>query len=285
MSKEDADHITSRMKILDFMNSKAEEDNLSWISPVNIKHSRQILVELPQENIGFWSQNKKEFENISGRRLRIADIGCGRGHLTKELAEKYKEADVFGIDISAEAVKSAIIKLDSYSNGFAIGGDANKVLPELEEFDFIYAVNVIQDSKNPIQLLNKLEKNVRNGGYIAITVPGRAALEMFPNHRDFDDEKNLPFMIMEDINAEGEEVIWKQYAIPEEKIKQKIRNTNLEIVNEEMLPADASGLPKLMSLLEKEERIDQAKKIADKQSENPKKGPKVNFYLLKKEVS
>ena len=273
MVKKDPDHITARMEILDFVNSKTEEEDLSWISPVNVEHARKFLVELPEE--------VADIGDAEGT-FRIADIGCGRGELTKEIAEKYKEVDAFGIDISAEAVKSAIIKLDDHNNGFAIGGNANKLLSELEDFNFIYAINVVQDSTKPIKLMQKMAENLEHGGHIAMTIPGENALEMFPEHRDFDDKKSLPFMIMEDINAEGEEIIWKQYAIPREKLKENLEKMNLKIDAERKLPADASGLPKLMKLLEKDERVNEAEKIASSQDENPEKGPKVNFYLLKK---
>ncbi len=278
----DPDHIVSRMELLDFMNGRTEEEDLSWISPVGHDTSKEMLISLPKDNLEYWYQNRSEFENIAGRRLRIADIGCGEGDLTKSLANEYSKADVFGIDISAEAIKSSIISLDDLDNGFAIGGDANQILPELRDFDFIYAINVVQDSKNPIKFLHNLGNSLRDGGYIVITVPGEEALKMFPEHRKFDDEKGLPYMIMENIDTEDGKIHWKQYAMPEEDMDKLVAETDLKIVESGDLRADATGLSDLMELLEKEERKEEARKIERLQQKNPKSGPSVNYYLMRK---
>jgi SAM-dependent methyltransferase len=278
----DIDHIVSRMELLDFMNSRTEEEDLSWISPVGHNTSKEMLIRLPKDNLECWYQNRAEFENVAGRRLRIADVGCGEGDLTESLAEKYSKADVFGIDISAEAIKSTIISLDDLENGFAIGGDANQILSELQEFDFIYAINVVQDSKKPIRFINNLERSLRKGGYVVITAPGKEALEMFPEHREFDNEIELPFMIMEDIKTEDSKIHWKQYAIPEKDMNRIVADTHLEIVDNGSMRADATGLSELMELLEKEERKKQAKKIERLQQKDPMSGPTVNYYLMRK---
>lgn len=281
--KGNPDDIESRINVLDLVNSKSyDEEDLSWISPANMEHSLKFLANLPDKYSEIWPDKKQAFENISGRKYRIADIGCGRGKFAELLASEYSSADIFGIDLSAEAIKSTILKLDDYENGFAVGGDVTELLSELGEFDFIYAVNMIQDTSNPVQTIEHIENNLRSGGYLAVTVPGEEALETFPEHREHDEDMDLPYMIMEDIEAGEENIVWKQYAFPEEKFRGIIKDTKLEIKDKRELTADAGGMPHLMKMLGKEEKVEEAKKIAKTQKENPEKGPKVEFYLLEK---
>ena len=55
----------------------------------------------------FWKERSAPFEDLFAmikvrEGLRVVDLGCGTGELTRELAERLPGSDVLGIDVSPE---------------------------------------------------------------------------------------------------------------------------------------------------------------------------------------
>lgn len=102
------------------------------------------------------------------RRKRILDAGCGSGRLTGNVARKFKDAEVFGVDIG----RSIVLAHEKYklSNLELIQADIN-FLPFPEYFfDYVWSEGVIHHTKNPEKSFKELSRVLKKGGRIYIWV-------------------------------------------------------------------------------------------------------------------
>src|ERR1700731_4791427 len=77
------------------------------------------------------------------RQMRVLEIGCGAGRITRALANLFGE--VHAVDISSEMVAAAQKAVESFPNAhvYQNNGCDLSVVPDLE-FDFAYSVIVFQ---------------------------------------------------------------------------------------------------------------------------------------------
>src|SRR4051812_18969709 len=66
----------------------------------------------PQQYDKFRSAREQPFDDLvalikPATSLRIVDLGCGPGNLTRKLAERFTDADVVGLDSSMEMLATA----------------------------------------------------------------------------------------------------------------------------------------------------------------------------------
>lgn len=57
-----------------------------------------------------------EMTSELSEKSKILEIGCGTGRNLKILADKYKNSEIIGVDLSAEMIKKAKVKLNDYEN-------------------------------------------------------------------------------------------------------------------------------------------------------------------------
>lgn len=98
----------------------------------------------------------------------ILDVGCGEGFITYKLADKFKEAFIFGIDIEKEYIDYAR-EFNSAAN-ICYKVDEIDTLPTWD-FDLIIATEVLEHLENPKDAIKKLKAVSNNGGIILITIP------------------------------------------------------------------------------------------------------------------
>jgi len=125
----------------------------------------------------------------------VLDVGCALGAFLEE-AEK-KGLDAFGIDISADAVAYCRQKgLRAYK------GSLKGFNPVSERIDAITAFEVIEHEREPLAMLKRAYKLLRNGGTITITTPNHDSFwrkimgkwwfgYQHPEHLFFFDPKSL----------------------------------------------------------------------------------------------
>ncbi len=98
--------------------------------------------------------------------LKVVDLGCGTGELTRRLAEALPNSEVLGLDSSpqmlaqAESVKRAGLT-------FELGDQANLS----GTWDLIFSNAALQWSENHPELIGHLYGRLAPGGQIAVQVP------------------------------------------------------------------------------------------------------------------
>lgn len=113
-----------------------------------------------------YTQEKK----VPSSDLRVLDIGCGSGRISKELMKKGYQ--VVGLDFSEEAIKKAL----------AQGVNAKKTnldegIPENSEaYDIVWAGDIVEHVFDPIGLLKESQRVLKTGGAMLITIPSDVGL-------------------------------------------------------------------------------------------------------------
>ncbi|HJU42579.1 MAG TPA: class I SAM-dependent methyltransferase [Vicinamibacterales bacterium] len=98
----------------------------------------------------------------------MLEVGCSRGYLTSYFIAAGRR--VFGVDVSAEAVRAA---RDAFGDHFGVGLDA--ALAQAP-FDFIYHVGLIGCVADPLGLTRQLLEMLKPGGMLVFNAPNRMAL-------------------------------------------------------------------------------------------------------------
>src|SRR5919198_636143 len=98
--------------------------------------------------------------------LKVVDLGCGTGELTRQLADALPNSDVTGIDSSASMLEKAS-SFESPSLHFMQGDQAQLA----GEWDLIFSNAALQWSENHAELIPSLYTKLAAGGQIAVQVP------------------------------------------------------------------------------------------------------------------
>lgn len=101
------------------------------------------------------------------KKMNILDIGCGAGAALLEIKNRFRNADIYGVEICEEPAKIA--------KGFAnvITGSIEEIDLPYEEgfFDYIILADVLEHLVNPWDVLRKLKKYLKNTGHIIASIP------------------------------------------------------------------------------------------------------------------
>jgi trans-aconitate 2-methyltransferase len=98
---------------------------------------------------------------------RIIDLGCGPGNSTEILAERWKNAELTGLDSSPEMLAQA---KSNHPNWMWLEADMASFASQ-EKFDLVFSNAALQWVANHAELLPRLKNLVADGGAIAIQIP------------------------------------------------------------------------------------------------------------------
>ena len=127
---------------------------------------------------GDWERIRKNYfddrvtsfaiEKLLPRNLILADVGCGTGSLTVELA-RFAEK-VIGVDLSQEMLRRArnVAKERQLRNVEFRRGDALKLPLEARSFDAAFCVMVLHFLSDPQQAVAELCRITRGGGSVIV---------------------------------------------------------------------------------------------------------------------
>jgi SAM-dependent methyltransferase len=101
--------------------------------------------------------------------LRLLDVGCGPGSITAGLAKRVAPGEVIGIDPSANVIDTARSLLDpSIANlTFEVGSIYQPRFAE-ETFDAVFAHQVLQHLRHPVEALAGMVRLLKPGGVLGV---------------------------------------------------------------------------------------------------------------------
>lgn len=118
---------------------------------------------------------------------RILDAGCGPGSITLDVAERFPEATVVGLDreeSQLEIARSGAAKRGVKNVSFAFGSLGENWNPLFEAFDLVYSHAVFEHVPNPIDCLRQLHTSLSKNGIIALKSPDWGGFVLYPETRE-----------------------------------------------------------------------------------------------------
>lgn len=100
---------------------------------------------------------------------KVIDFGCGVGVFTKLVKETYPDCEVWGTDISDQAIEDNKKENPDINYHHAYIGD-QKFLPK-EYFDVVFSGETIEHLDEPETLLQEAYSALKQGGKLVITTP------------------------------------------------------------------------------------------------------------------
>jgi trans-aconitate 2-methyltransferase len=125
----------------------------------------------PDKYHQFQSQRSAPFDDLlklvdARPGLRVVDLGCGTGELTRRLADTLHDSDVLGLDLSPQMLERTK-EYERPGLRFELGD-----LAELaDEWDLIISNAALQWSENHKELIPRLFNCLNPGGQMAVQVP------------------------------------------------------------------------------------------------------------------
>jgi ubiquinone/menaquinone biosynthesis C-methylase UbiE len=135
-----------------------------------------------------WPQERALFDRygLSGA-LRILDLGCGTGEISRRLAERYPQASLVGVDILEPNL--AIARLRSAGLGDRVRyehGDAFALAYADASFDLVVCRHMSQAVPDFPQVLAEITRVLRPGGWLHLLSEDYGMLHMPEGPRDLD---------------------------------------------------------------------------------------------------
>jgi len=143
----------------------------------------------PAQYLRFGDERSRPFFELTARIAAeapsaVVDLGCGPGTLTAALARRWPDAEVRGIDSSAEMIETAqaLPDADGRRLSFALG-DVRDFTPEFTPdggVDVIVSNAVLQWVPDHIAVVSRWAGFLRPGGWLAFQIPANFDQ---PSHR------------------------------------------------------------------------------------------------------
>lgn len=126
----------------------------------------------PKKYNEFKEERSKPFEDLSSHivdhpNLKVIDLGCGTGELTKKLSEKLTNPTVLGIDNSAEMLAKAPVSKNLEFKEIPI----LEQLKDASKWDLIFSNAALQWIDNHGELFPKIISCINPGGQLAVQMP------------------------------------------------------------------------------------------------------------------
>ena len=114
--------------------------------------------------------------------MRLLDVGCGPGSITRGLAERLPVGQVVGLDLSRETLESA--RRDAVARGiqnlsYEEGSVYELSFPD-DSFDVAYAHQVLQHLRERGLALREMLRVVKPGGVVAVREVDWSTIAYFP---------------------------------------------------------------------------------------------------------
>ncbi len=98
----------------------------------------------------------------------VLDVGCHSGTFTNVILNKIGSRDIYGIDISPEAIKLAQKRIPF---GHFEVADATKLPFKSDLFDAVFCLEVLEHVDDPLSALREIYRVMKKGSYGVVLVP------------------------------------------------------------------------------------------------------------------
>ena len=128
---------------------------------------------------------RRVLPSVQGDFQRIIDLGCGKGIFSFELARRFPNATVVGVDLDEEQVERNrhIAKKYGHKNLSFEVGDLCK-LPYEGEFDLALSVDMLEHIEDDQHAIKQILKCIRPGGYLVCHVPALMRIWLFSGMKE-----------------------------------------------------------------------------------------------------
>ncbi|MFT0763399.1 methyltransferase domain-containing protein [Actinomyces sp. F1_1611] len=116
-----------------------------------------------------------------GPGLRVLDVGCGPGSITRELAERFPGSQFVGVDREPAVLRTG----DLPNLRFEVGDAYQLAFPDAS-FDVVHAHQVLQHLGDPVAALREFRRVVRPGGIVAARDVDYEGLTWYPRLPELD---------------------------------------------------------------------------------------------------
>ena len=105
----------------------------------------------------------------------ILDVGCGGGHNAIELAERYPQAHITGLDLSPDQIARAHVRTQTRTARFSwIVGSAEDLVFSDQTFDLVYSIASIKHWSDPARGVAEMTRVAKPGAHVVIVEADRA---------------------------------------------------------------------------------------------------------------
>jgi SAM-dependent methyltransferase len=101
------------------------------------------------------------------------DFGCGRGHVTARILEKFPHAEVSALDASLSAIEYAA---DHFSGIDFTVANAHAPPYSMGYFDIVVCNNLWEHVPDPLRVLRRVRAILRPRGFLILSTPSRYRL-------------------------------------------------------------------------------------------------------------
>lgn len=133
----------------------------------NMRYAEKDFCEINREEEIMFSllDRYTKYQKFSPINLRVLDLGCGSGHIGKNMLNKGYQ--VFGLDFSEEAVKKA------QAQGISVKqANLDEGIPEPDDtFNVVWAGDIIEHVFDPIGLLKEIQRVLKKDGALILSIP------------------------------------------------------------------------------------------------------------------
>ena len=100
----------------------------------------------------------------------ILDLGCGTGQLSRRLAERFPDAVVVAVDLSANMLSKAVVRVGASSSGRSalVQADAEQLPFASSSIDLVACTESFHWYRDQVNVLHELADIVRRGGRLLI---------------------------------------------------------------------------------------------------------------------
>lgn len=158
--------------------------NLSQI-PQQVNHEQRHIYEYSVDLTG--ETAPVHVIHMVGASKRVLEIGCGRGSVTKILAQ-HGGCRVTGLELDLDAIKKAAPYCETIMQADLNSAEWPRLLDDVEQFDVVVAADVLEHLYDPWITLQRLISCIGPNGYLVISLPhiGHAAVVSCVINSDFE---------------------------------------------------------------------------------------------------